>query len=151
MNSIQVFSNQDFSVRTYTDENGDVWFVAKDVCDMLGIANARDAVSELDDDEKNTVAITDGNRGNPWTNVINEPGLYKLTFKSRRAGLLMRYSRSYVKRAATLCRRRITCRLFSRINPANLHCLLRQLLLRPQRKLSPKSTSARKKKTLMQS
>ena len=84
MNSIQVFSNQDFSVRTYTDENGDVWFVAKDVCDVLGIANARDAVSELDDDEKNTVAITDGNRGNPWTNVINEPGLYKLTFKSRK-------------------------------------------------------------------
>ena len=86
MNALQVFSYQDSQIRTYTDESGEVWLVAKDVCDVLGIANARDAVSELDSDEKNTVVITDGNRGNPNMNVINEPGLYKLTFKSRKPG-----------------------------------------------------------------
>ena len=83
-NAIQVFSYEDMQVRTYTDEAGEVWLVAKDVCKVLGIVNARDAISELDPDEKKTVAITDGNRGNPWTNVINEPGLYKLTFRSRK-------------------------------------------------------------------
>ena len=81
---IQVFNYQDAIFRTYVDENGEVWLVAKDVCDFLEIANARDAVSSLDDDEKNTVAISGGNRGNPNTNVINEAGLYKLTFRSRK-------------------------------------------------------------------
>ena len=59
-NSIQVFDYEDFTVRTYTDEHGEVWLVAKDVCDFLEIANARDAVSSLDDDEKADVAISDG-------------------------------------------------------------------------------------------
>ena len=83
MNSLQVFNYQDFTVRTFTDKNGDVWLVAKDVCDVLGIVNARDAVSELDDDEKADVAISDGSQRRHY-NVINEAGLYKLTFKSRK-------------------------------------------------------------------
>lgn len=82
-NEMQVFEYKGAHVRT-VEIDGEAWLVAKDVCDVLGIANARDAVSELDSDEKNTVAITDGNRGNPNTNVINEAGLYKLTFKSRK-------------------------------------------------------------------
>lgn len=60
-------------------------FVAKDVCHVLGIANPRDALASLDDDEKNTVGISDGNRGNPNHNVVNESGLYALIFKSRKA------------------------------------------------------------------
>lgn len=32
--------------------DGEPWFVAKDVCEVLDIANPRDAVSRLDDDEK---------------------------------------------------------------------------------------------------
>ena len=60
-----------------------MWLVAKDVCDVLGIVNARDAVSELDDDEKADVAITDGSQIRHY-NAVSEPGLYKLTFKSRK-------------------------------------------------------------------
>ena len=82
--SIQVFDYEDFTVRTYTDENGEVWLVAKDVCDVLGLSNSREAVSVLDDDEKNTVRISDGIPGNPNMTVINEPGLYKLTFRSNK-------------------------------------------------------------------
>ena len=81
--SLQFFVYREHQLRT-VELNGEVWLVAKGVCDILGIANARDAVNELDDDEKNTVVISDGNRGNPNMNVINEPGLYKLTFKSRK-------------------------------------------------------------------
>ncbi len=85
MNEIQLFSygSEKRPVRIF-EIDAEVWFVAKDVCDILGIKNARDAISELDDDEKNIVAITDGNRGNPNTSIISEPGLYKLTFKSRK-------------------------------------------------------------------
>jgi prophage antirepressor-like protein len=60
------------------------WLVAKDVCDALSISNSRDAVSRLDDDEKNTVAITDGTPGNPNKTVINEAGCYRLVFTSRK-------------------------------------------------------------------
>ena len=82
-NSLQVFNYEGSNVRTVMLD-GEVWFVAKDVCDILEIKNARDAISELDDDERSTVTISDGNRGNPNMNVINEPGLYALVFKSRK-------------------------------------------------------------------
>lgn len=57
-NKIKVFENAEFgSVRTVTI-NGEPWFVASDVCKALGIANNRDAVARLDEDEKG-VALTD--------------------------------------------------------------------------------------------
>ena len=69
-------------IRTMSDQNGDPWFVAKDVCDVLGIENSRDAVGRVEEDEKNTVRLIDGNRGNPNTTIINESGLYNLIFRS---------------------------------------------------------------------
>lgn len=65
--------------------NGEPWFVAKDICDALGIINARDALKSLDRDERNTVALTYGNRGNPNHGVIAESGFYKLIARSRKA------------------------------------------------------------------
>ena len=56
-----------------------------DVCKALKIANGRDATNRLDEDEKNTVVLTDGNRGNPNVTVINEPGLYALVLSSRKS------------------------------------------------------------------
>ena len=85
MNSeIQTFSFNNTSLRTLTDEAGDPWFVAKDVCDILGISNNRDAISQLDSDEKNTVGIPDGIPGNPNKTIISEPGLYKLIMRSHK-------------------------------------------------------------------
>lgn len=84
MNELQIFNNNEFGeVRTLT-KDGEIWFVAKDVCDALGIGNSRKAVSSLDDDEKNTVTISDGTSGNPNMTVINEPGLYSLVLRSRK-------------------------------------------------------------------
>lgn len=83
LNKLQVFSYKESPVRT-VELNGEVWFVAKDVCDILGLSNPTMAVNELDDDERNTLSITEGIRGNPNMNVINEPGLYALVFKSRK-------------------------------------------------------------------
>ena len=48
------------------------------------IANSSDAVSRLDDDEKNTVVLTDGIRGNPQEVIVNEPSLYALVLSSRK-------------------------------------------------------------------
>ena len=64
--------------------SGVPWWVAADVCKVLEIANGRDAVSRLDAEDRNTVVIADGNRGNPNTTAINESGLYSLIFTSRK-------------------------------------------------------------------
>ena len=88
MNEIQLFSygEEKRPVRT-VEVDGEVWFVAKDVCDILEIKNARDALRQLDADERSNVGITDGTSskgGNPNMNVISEPGVYKLAFKSKK-------------------------------------------------------------------
>ena len=82
--ALQVFNYEDSQIRTYTDESGEVWLVAKDVCNVLGIQNHKDAIAGLDDDEKSGVAIPDPHGRVQITNVINEPGLYKLTFRSKK-------------------------------------------------------------------
>lgn len=78
------FDFHDHQLRSLTDEAGDPWFVAKDVCDILGISNNRDAIRQLDPDEKSTVGIPDGTSGNPNKTIISEPGLYKLIMRSRK-------------------------------------------------------------------
>ena len=64
-------------------KNNQPWFVAKDVCNVLNIANSRDAISALDDDEKG-VANTDTLGGSQDMVCVNESGLYHLIFKSRK-------------------------------------------------------------------
>ena len=56
---IQRFDFKGAALRALTDENGEPWFIAKDVCDVLGLENSRKATAELDSDEKNTVTISD--------------------------------------------------------------------------------------------
>lgn len=87
MNEIMPFMFGENVVRVITDGNGEPWFVAKDVCRVLGLENNRDAVSSLDEDEKITVANPDGNprAGIPHRYVvISESGLYALVFRSRK-------------------------------------------------------------------
>ena len=82
-NEIQRFDFKGAALRTLTDEAGEPWFVAKDVCDILEISNSRDAVSKLDSDEKG-VANTDTLGGAQQASIISEPGLYKLIMRSRK-------------------------------------------------------------------
>lgn len=61
-NGVQrMFQYQGNQVRTLLID-GEPWFVAKDICDVLEIANSRQAVSYLDDDEKASVIINDGSQ-----------------------------------------------------------------------------------------
>ena len=56
----------------------------KDVCDILGYSNSRDALAKhVDDEDKNIVAIHDGIAGNPNQIAVNESGLYSLILSSR--------------------------------------------------------------------
>lgn len=76
---LQEFRYKGAAVRT-VEIDGEVWFVARDVCDILEIQNATQAVQNLDDDERSMYYI--GRQGE--VNVISEPGLYALVFKSRK-------------------------------------------------------------------
>jgi BRO family, N-terminal domain len=70
-------------VRTIAKE-GQAWFVAKDVCDILDIGDASKAVSRIDDDERGTTTVrTPG--GPQEVLTVNESGLYSLIFTSRKA------------------------------------------------------------------
>ena len=82
MNELQVFENPDFGqVRTVT-KDGEPWFVAADVCRALEVDPT--ATRRLDDDEKNTLRLTQGTSGNPNVTIVNEPGLYSLVLGSRK-------------------------------------------------------------------
>ena len=63
--------------------NNEPWFVAKDVCEVLGIVNHKDAASRLDDDEtRGSVMPTPS--GRQECKMVNESGLYSLIFQSRK-------------------------------------------------------------------
>ena len=87
---LQVFynENENVSVRTKVID-GEPWFVAKDVCMMLGIQNSRDTLAKvLDDDEAGVATIytrsSNGVEQNREVGIINESGLYHLIFISRK-------------------------------------------------------------------
>ena len=63
-------------------KDGAPWWVLSDVCKVLSIGNPRNVANRLDEDEKNTVHLTDGIRGNPNFTIINESGLYNVLLRS---------------------------------------------------------------------
>lgn len=79
-NELQKFDFRGTSLRTLTDEAGEPWFVAKDVCDILGHSNVSMALDRLDDDERSKFNL--GRQGE--TNIVNEAGLYSLVLGSRK-------------------------------------------------------------------
>lgn len=81
---IQLFTNEELDMKVRVVEiNGEPWLVGKDVAEVLGYKNTRDALSKhVDDEDKNTVAIYDG-IGNPNKVIINESGLYSLVLRSK--------------------------------------------------------------------
>lgn len=84
-NSPSVFDFKGDTVRVITDESGEPWFIAKDVCDVLGIRT--DTIrkileaDEVAETNPNIIGVAGGH--NPL--IVNEPGLYRLTLKSRKS------------------------------------------------------------------
>lgn len=83
MNDIQIFNFQSNEVRVVKDDNGEPWFVAKDVCSVLGLTNSRVAVSPLDEDEKGVSKVYTPS-GEQEMCIINESGLYALVIRSNK-------------------------------------------------------------------
>jgi len=93
---VAVFENPEFGmVRTATDEKGEPWFCAKDLCDVLGYKKACDSVKQhvrYDDTMKRGVWVEVGKKkdGTPAKRLtqmifVNESGFYALVLGSKLA------------------------------------------------------------------
>ncbi|MGQ9444614.1 BRO-N domain-containing protein [[Pasteurella] aerogenes] len=83
---LSTFNFEQSSIRVIA-VNNEPWFVAKDLCDTLGIVNSRDALSKLDEDEKTTVGLTDSQAGHgaQSMSLVSESGMYTLILRCRDA------------------------------------------------------------------
>lgn len=82
---LQVFYNEETSVNLRTKVIGnEPWFIAQDICSILGLNNITKALAALDFDEKRGVTISNAVGNNQEVRAINESGLYHLIFISRK-------------------------------------------------------------------
>jgi prophage antirepressor-like protein len=81
--SLVPFDFEGSQIRIFTDEQGDPWFIATDVCNVVGIGNPRQATTRLDADEKGVIS-TDTPGGVQSVATVNESGLYSLVLGSRK-------------------------------------------------------------------
>ena len=91
MNDLAIFRFEHDDVRS-VQVDGKTAFVAKDVCDVLGISKYRDAVGQLDLDERVSMAV-DTLGGTQQVSAVTEAGVYSLALisRSQRAKPFMRW------------------------------------------------------------
>ena len=74
--------------RYFENDDEEIWWVAVDVAKILGLKNIRKNLADFPDDEKMTVTNSyghSGKRGGAQKFIcVNEPGLYRLIFMSRK-------------------------------------------------------------------
>ena len=87
MNNLKTLANpfqfSEIDVRTAVDSDDQVWFCAKDVCEALDITWNGSTLDNMPDEWKGVLKLrTPG--GEQEANFINEPGLYRLIFRSNK-------------------------------------------------------------------
>lgn len=84
MNKFEIFNKENIGkLSAVIRDDGSVWFLAKDVAEILGM-QAKNALRMLDDSDKEEV-FTDIGNGRRKYQFVNEPGLYEMIFSSRKA------------------------------------------------------------------
>lgn len=78
---VKIYKNSPIRI---VEKDGEPWFVAKDVCNILEIKNIRDTLNKcLDEDERGVdIIYTPG--GNQEMTIVSEAGLYSLILRSRK-------------------------------------------------------------------
>lgn len=83
MNELKIFSNPDFGTIRTIEQNGEPWFVGKDVAEVLGYSDTAQAIRKhVEEEDKGVVEMTTPGGKQPLT-VINESGLYSLILSSK--------------------------------------------------------------------
>ena len=82
MSNVELFEFEGQEVRTVLKDD-EVWFVGKDVTDVLGYQNGSRYINRhVFEDDRQTISLNDGVQSRQ-TIIINESGLYALIFGSR--------------------------------------------------------------------
>ena len=77
------FEHEEFGEIRFIQHNGEIWFVGKDVCRVLGYENSRKALRDhVPDKYKRGERIVTPLGGAQETIFISEPGLYRLIMRS---------------------------------------------------------------------
>lgn len=83
MNELKIFSNPDFGTIRTIEQNGEPWFVGKDVAEVLGYSDTAQAIRKhVEEEDKGVVEMTTPGGKQPLT-IINESGLYSLILSSK--------------------------------------------------------------------
>lgn len=83
MADMKLFEYHHKQVRT-VEIDGQIWFVANDVCEALSIGNTTDVINRLDEDEFDKIEVTDSTGRKQKTYAVNEPGLFNLILRSNK-------------------------------------------------------------------
>lgn len=84
MNEITVFSNENYGNIRTVQINDEPWFIGRDIAEVLGYSNTRDALARhVDEEDKDDVVIPDAIGREQNTAIINESGLYSLILSSK--------------------------------------------------------------------
>lgn len=88
---LSTFNFETHSIRVIAINN-EPWFLSVDICNALNIANSRDAINKLDEDEyqtlnlKDTVGLTDSIANQVQSvGIVSESGMYTLILRCREA------------------------------------------------------------------
>lgn len=80
---LQIFKNEQFGQVQLLEINNEPWFVGKEIAEILGYKNSRDALSKhVDTEDKLTSQIATAGQMRNQT-IINESGLYSLILSSK--------------------------------------------------------------------
>ena len=82
-NKLQIFTNEQFGSVRIVEKDGEGWLVGKDVAEILGYVNSRDALAKHVDEEDKRVSQIATPSGTQSMTVINESGLYSLILSSK--------------------------------------------------------------------
>lgn len=84
MNNMQIFKNEQFGEVRVVEQNGEPWFVGKDVAEILGYSDTNKAVAmHVDDEDKKLNDKSSSSFGQRGAHLINESGLYSLILSSK--------------------------------------------------------------------
>lgn len=83
MNNLQIFNSPDFGQIRIIQQNGEPWFVGKDVAQALGYSQTAKAVREHVKDNHKGMSVLDTPGGKQETTIIDEAGLYSLVMRAK--------------------------------------------------------------------
>ena len=85
MDNLQIFNSPEFGQVRTIQQNGEPWFVGKDVAEALGYSNPRDALAKhvKENHKSDGVAIRDSIGREQHPTIIDEAGLYSLVMRAK--------------------------------------------------------------------